>query len=410
MQIHGTAASDRGRKRQSNEDAFFADDALGLYVVCDGMGGHQAGEVASVLATEAVVDIVRAWRSEQAGESTADPSPATLLETVQAAVAHACRVVHRAATDDLSRAGMGCTLTMLLVAGRRAVMGHVGDTRLYLLREGRLHQLSHDHTMAADLARTGAIAKEEVKTHQLAHVLTRCIGGHTAVPVDTLGIDLLPGDRFILCSDGLSDYADIGGDLVEQIEDVALTAIPKILVSYANGCGGHDNVTVVAVDVTRDPATAGPSQRTEDMRQQIRALADAPLFDEDFLAHLLLLIDATDVREYLAGEVVITRGKRNDRLYLPLTGTLRLTAPDGQVRDVGRGGVIGATMLLRPRPALATVVAREPCRVLLVDAEGLRDLIRKHPFFGVDVLERLGAYLSQELDDCRRTSPDQVEL
>jgi serine/threonine protein phosphatase PrpC len=230
LQIHGTAASDRGRRRQSNEDAFFADDALGLYVVCDGMGGHRAGEVASTLATEAVVDIVRAWRTEQAAPPTADLSPTTLLETVQEAVAHACRVVHRAATDDLTRAGMGCTLTMLLVAGRRAVMGHVGDTRLYLLREGKLHQLSHDHTMAADLARMGDIPKDEIKTHRLAHVLTRCIGGHTAVPVDTLSVDLLPGDRFILCSDGLSDYADIGGDLGDHIEDVELNAQPNVLI------------------------------------------------------------------------------------------------------------------------------------------------------------------------------------
>ena len=398
MRVTGSGSSDRGRRRESNEDTWFADDELGLYVVCDGMGGHQAGEVASALAIEAVVDMVRAARTEQRLSSSKEEDFRALTELTEAAVLHACRVVHRAATDDLSRAGMGCTLTLLLVSGSRAVMGHVGDTRLYLIREGLAHQLSNDHTMAADLARAGIIPWAQVKTHQFAHVLTRSIGAHPAVTMDTLSIQLLPGDRLVLCSDGLSDYLPDTTRLEAVSQQSALEQVPTALIKLANDSGGRDNITVVALDATSAAARSEVTLSAQDTRSRLDTLTSTPFANDEFLAHLLRLVHATDVREFEDGSSVVTVGATTGTLYFPIQGTLRVSAPGGKSRDVRRGEVLGESTVLRPRPALATVTAHDRCRTLAIDSAALRALVRQEPWFGLEILEVLGVHLSEELD------------
>ena len=404
MRTRGFGASDPGRERESNEDSYFIDDELGLYVVCDGMGGHQAGEVASALAIEAVVEVVRARQPAVVQLPNGDWDSAPLVEATQDAVNRACQVVYETASSDRSKAGMGCTLTTLLTSGPKAVMGHVGDTRLYLLREGAGHQLSTDHTMAAEFARMGVIRPENVKTHHLAHVLTRAIGPQPAVQVDLLPLDLMPGDLFIVCSDGLSDYLSDSQGLAERARGAGLEELPGALVAFANESGGRDNTTVVAIRVEEEAVQAAIVGTAEDTKQQIHALAAAPIFDEDFFVYLLRLVDAADVRDYQNDEVVLSEGQTLAAIYVPIQGQLRVASSGGRSYDVGRGEVLGETSLFRPRKALAAVTAVGSCRVLVLDAEGLRKLIRRHPWFGIGVLERLATHLSQRLD-ARQTLP-----
>ena len=219
--------TDVGRKRQHNEDAFAVDPDLGLFVVADGMGGHAAGEVASQRAVEVVRQQLSTDRQvledlAQASTSEARAAAAALVET---AIQRACAEVYRLAAADPTKRGMGTTFVCLVLAGTKAIVGHVGDSRVYLLRGGQAHRLTEDHTLIAAQLKAGTLTREQAQASQLRNVITRAVGIQESVQVDTLMVDLLPRDLFLLCSDGLHGYLP-DEELPGVIADIPLGAIP----------------------------------------------------------------------------------------------------------------------------------------------------------------------------------------
>ncbi|HLT58793.1 MAG: Stp1/IreP family PP2C-type Ser/Thr phosphatase [Limnochordales bacterium] len=218
-----------GKVRPTNEDGYLIRD--GLLAVADGMGGHRAGEVASGTAL-AVLREYPFGRGQPAAE---------LAAAVQAAHARVRELAHR----DADLRGMGTTLTAALVAGGRLHVAHVGDSRLYLWRDGRLHQLTADHSVAAELARAGHIDEATARRHPHRHVLTRALGIDAELEVDLAEVPLEPGDGLLLCTDGLSSLAD-DGEMLGVLEKAATAqAAADALVELALARGGTDNVTVV---------------------------------------------------------------------------------------------------------------------------------------------------------------------
>jgi protein phosphatase len=222
--------TDAGRKRRRNEDAFVLDPPL--FAVADGMGGAQAGEVASRLAAAAFREFREA--------DQLDPA-----ERLQAIIQEANRRIHERAVVDTEVSGMGTTMTAALAEGGNVFIGHVGDSRAYRVREGRLEQLTEDHSLVADLMRSGRLTPEEAETHPQRSVITRALGTDPEVDVDSFQVVACAGDVFLLCSDGLTTMvsdedilAIIAG--AKSLEDAA-----KTLVKAANRGGGEDNVTVV---------------------------------------------------------------------------------------------------------------------------------------------------------------------
>lgn len=248
MRARGFGATDKGRKRSENEDCFGVHEDLGLFVVSDGMGGHAAGEVASSVSVETVVATVRAETAQLERIRRGQPAEKQAVELAEMAVSAAAREVHRRATEDEGLAGMGSTLSVLLIAGDQAALAHVGDSRVYRFRDGTVEQLSTDHTMAEDLVRAGAATREMANRGPLAHVLTRSIGRDPEVEIDALTPDLAPGDRLLMCSDGLSDYASDPRVLEERLGGDRETSA-QALIAHALDSGGKDNVTVVLVDL-----------------------------------------------------------------------------------------------------------------------------------------------------------------
>jgi protein phosphatase len=244
MIIHGVGQSDVGRTRQNNEDALFVDNELALYIVADGMGGHKGGEVASRLAIETIAGAL-------SGDAIAEARSGVGLDT---AIAQAIRAANTAirerASSDPELSNMGCALSMVLFVDDSAIVGHVGDTRLYLRRDGVVDQLTQDHTFVGELVRAGTVPASEMHRHPHAHVLTRALGSTSKLDVDTLVADVQPGDRLLLCSDGLTAYVeDLSAlDTALSVEDYR--SIPESLIQQANSAGGKDNVTVVVVDVS----------------------------------------------------------------------------------------------------------------------------------------------------------------
>lgn len=252
MRIEAFGSSDVGLRRQRNEDRLLIDHSLGLYLVCDGMGGHAAGDVAAETAVAAVHDYLCQHRSlsEPLGDDEQGLSLAKQL--VSGAIQEAQRRVRREADRYAERRGMGTTLTMLLVAGRRAVVGHVGDSRLYRVRRGVAQLLTEDHTLIAQLAPEDIQAAEGL-LDRYRHSLLRWIGSREELRPDIQVIDLRDGDCLLLCTDGLSNYPAAGEGLSEVLCGQSPERAAQTLIARARTCGGSDNITAVILQVHAEP-------------------------------------------------------------------------------------------------------------------------------------------------------------
>ena len=251
----GWGLTDLGKKRPTNEDAFVSDDSLGLYVVCDGMGGHNAGEVAAAAACSVVVKATSAREATLALVRDGTLPASMLVDIAGFAVAEACATVYRLATSRHHYRGMGTTVTLLLVAGRHAVMAHVGDSRLYRLRGGTIELLTADHTFVADLVKAGVISADQAAQHPYSATLTRAVGAKASVEVDTAIVEAGTNDRFLLASDGLTNAIKADEELLPLLEGDR-EAVCHRLIDFANETGGSDNITAVVVDVNEDQASS----------------------------------------------------------------------------------------------------------------------------------------------------------
>ena len=234
-------ASDTGRRRRRNEDNYVV--APPLFAVADGMGGAQAGEVASQLAASAL---------EAGGSDGLEGTTA-----IDALIQEANRRIYDRASTDPTASGMGTTMTVALVEGMSVAIGHVGDSRAYLVRGEHMEQLTEDHSLVNELLKTGKLSEEEAQIHPQRSVITRAVGTDPDVDIDGFTIEAEEGDVFLICSDGLSDMVE-DEEILELVhanrED--LDKAVKALVAAANRGGGEDNITAVAFQISSE---AGPN-------------------------------------------------------------------------------------------------------------------------------------------------------
>ncbi len=242
------ARTDVGRKREHNEDSFLVNEDLGLYIICDGMGGHAGGETASRLAVQTVERELLSARL-RADDPYASPAPlpdSPLAAALREAVEGACAAVYRTSRVNPELQGMGTTCISLLLVDGKAIMGHVGDSRAYLVRDGEMHQLSDDHSLVNEQVRAGLLTAEEAKHSRLKNIITRSVGFEEDVLVDVVGLETKTGDKFLLCSDGLANLV-ANDEIRDHLIEHALEEVPARLIQLANERGGDDNITVVAV-------------------------------------------------------------------------------------------------------------------------------------------------------------------
>jgi protein phosphatase len=242
------ALTDPGRKRALNEDALLADDGLGLYLVCDGVGGHAKGEVASNETTSQVLGFVRQGR-EVVDAFRAAPGPGTgadVRRLLESAVQNACYMIFGLAELDPQQRGMATTLSALLLVGRVGFLAQVGDSRIYLVRKGRASQLTEDHTLVNAKLKKGLVTPDEARTMKGKNVITRAVGHRDYVEVDMAQLTLQPDDMFLLCSDGLHGYLE-DGEIEQVLGAGPIAEAPRRFVDLANGRGGKDNISVILV-------------------------------------------------------------------------------------------------------------------------------------------------------------------
>lgn len=256
------SATDAGVIRSFNEDSIATDNDLGLLVLADGMGGYKSGDVASALATGAVVDYLkRKWNSAvsqpQSSAQSGQFSPESLA--VRSAIEKTNRAIHQTAQTDSKYTGMGTTIVVALFHHDRATVAHVGDSRLYRLRQGRLELLTHDHSLLQEQLETGLISSEDAKVSHNRNLVSRALGAEAEIRVDVSEHPVHANDIYLLCSDGLNDMVD-DADIELAISELRanLPLAANQLVQMANDNGGHDNVSVLIAKVM-DGAAEEPS-------------------------------------------------------------------------------------------------------------------------------------------------------
>jgi protein phosphatase len=253
IQLEFFSALDTGRARSNNEDAVRIDEGLALAVLADGMGGYNAGEVASAMAVDCVREDVARWLAQPSSGRDEEE----IRRALMASASHANRAVFSASQSRPEFAGMGTTLVTALFNDDRVWVGHIGDSRAYRLRGGKLEQLSRDHSLLQEQIDAGLLTPEEAVYSMNRNLVTRAVGVEPEVELEVVGHELRSGDIVLLCSDGLSDMLpDAAIAQVMRASD-SLEGMAQALIAAANAAGGRDNISVVLVRAKGDAAHTG---------------------------------------------------------------------------------------------------------------------------------------------------------
>lgn len=403
MQIRAAGRTDVGCERDHNEDACLMDTELGLYIVCDGMGGHTSGEVAS---QETLHFVHRAIREQRALLAAYDQDPTferrtavvrLVDETIQAACAH----IYAMGEADPVKRGMGTTIALLLTLGDGALIAHVGDSRVYLIRDRQAFQLTEDHSLVWHMVKAGKLAREDVATWPYSNVITRCIGGKETVQVDTLFVECLTYDRFLLCSDGFHNYVDSEDALAAMSAPMLLEDFVQTCITHAYEGGGRDNVTVVVVQVETIPRASGEAGVT--VMRKVEALKRIRLFSLCETHELVRLLNIVHIRSYEPGEVIVLEDTVGDEFFIVISGKVEVLSKGQRLMNLGPGAPFGETALLERVTRSATVRALETTKAMLIHGGELYSILEQEPAMAVKLFRSFVATLHQRL---RATNAD----
>ena len=406
MELKFFAATDIGRQRDHNEDNYLVDPTLHLFVVADGMGGHAAGEVASQIAVHEVSRIVRenADVIERYAKGQDLNARQEILAVMEHAVQTACASIYHRGQAEADKRGMGTTTSALLIAGDRGFIAHVGDSRIYLLRQNQVHQLTEDHSLINELVRRGKIKRDEIDSSPYSkykNAVTRAVGAYESVETDTLDFEVLPGDGFLLCSDGLHAYLK-DSDVPEIMTADDIADAPKTMVALANAGGGHDNITAVVVRVEVG-ATTEHAARASDLANRVDVLKKMPLFKHLTYKEIMRLLNVLVVKDYKAGEKIIEEQTDGEELFIILSGKVRLHKEEAFITHLERGAHFGEMALVDRSKRSASATAEEESRALMLRRRDFYEIIRKEPVLATKLLWSFVQVLTERL---RKTTAD----
>ena len=399
MEIKYWAATDVGRKRAHNEDNFLVDKALNLFLVADGMGGHASGEVASAMAVHTIRDVLFSERDLIERFDEDDPASHIEISTLlEFAVHSACASIYRKAQQEPEKRGMGTTVVCLLVVGRRGFIAYVGDSRIYLLRNGVVYPLTEDHSLMNELIRSGKVAAEEFAGSPYAsfkNAMTRAVGVHEHVEVDILDFEVLAGDAFLLCSDGLYEYLE-GAEIASNLALSDIEAIPGRFIDLANSRGGKDNITALVVQLPR--ATDQPGRAAE-LNFTIDTLRRLPLMRQLSYQQLCKVMAIAKMRPFERGELIGREGEAGGQLCAVLEGDVRLGRAGRECAIIHAGQHFGESDLIDTGTRYHTASGASDGRLLVVDRRDFYEILHRDPQLAVRLLWNLTHDLSKRLHE-----------
>lgn len=384
------ARTDPGKRRNHNEDAFLALPDDGIFVVADGVGGRACGEVAAAMCVEAfnesaprLRDRVLAYANAP-GLDTRNDVLAAIDEVLQVA----SRRIYETAEAE-GRVGMTTTVVAAVLAAGTSFVAHVGDSRAYLIREGEIRQLTEDHSMVNELVRTGKMTYEEARASRHRHVITRAVGLYPTVQPSLAAVDLLPGDRVLLCTDGLSDV--VAPELMcEEGSGADIETGVDVLLQAALDRGGPDNITVLLLDPEG-------GDRVDEAAVRAHMLESLFLFEDMPYAARLQVGRIVQEHYFAPGEVLVEEGSPGTSMYVVLEGEVFVTCKDVQLAKLGAGEHFGELSLADNLPRSASVSAATFGSAISISAEQLAEFCRQEPELGNVLLWKLLRVLGARL-------------
>jgi serine/threonine protein phosphatase PrpC/CRP-like cAMP-binding protein len=411
------ALTDVGRKRAHNEDSLLVDGELSLFVVCDGMGGHAAGDVASALAARTLHEevtrgqtLIEAYRAKPRGADLV--TERDVLAMLEAAVNRASSRVHAEAARDATKRGMGTTLVAALFVGNHVFIVHVGDSRMYRLRDGALTQVTEDHSVYQELLKRTATSREQAAQRVPKNALTRAVGVFAHCAPDSQVLEVADGDRFLLCSDGLSHYfEDDTPGLASLLAGEDAGAAVQSLIEVANERGGGDNIT--AILVTAGAAGVSEAERAATPALTRERLARLPLFQPLDAREIDRVLEVARLKRYADGDVVARAGEDGEELCIVLEGAVDVMRGRITLATLMPGEHVGELSLTRNQPRAATVKANGRSLLMVIRRRDFLGILRNERQLAVKLLwqflcvvsDRL-AYTSGQLVDAREVLAD----
>lgn len=387
-----------GKKRKHNEDNFLVDSDLKLYIVADGMGGHNAGEVASEMAIKVIrreilknKEVIRKTIQEELEGKQDDPKEAISL--LDNAIQTACSEVFHQAQENESRKGMGTTVVVLLIVGDRALVAHVGDSRVYLQRKGKLHQLTEDHSMVQEQLRQGKITKEEAETSPYKNVITRAVGIYEFVPPDIIFLELSKGDRFMLCSDGVYPYFKEKELLATLADNKSLDLIVESIIQKVLDGGAHDNLTSVMVEI----ADISKQNIQMEVSGKLDILKKIPIFQYLTYNELVKTYSIISTKKFQKDEFIIKEGDIGQDFFILFKGKVAVLKGEISVAELFPGSNFGEMGLVDNAPRSASIKALETCYLMVVERSRFFELMKKEPQIAVKLLWSLLKVFSARL-------------
>jgi serine/threonine protein phosphatase PrpC len=394
MEVQFWATTNTGRVRDHNEDNYLVDSDLNLFVVCDGMGGHAGGEVASAISVQAIHEVITERRDiieSLEREPSKRKHREALLKLLERAVTEASDRVYAAGQRDSERNGMGTTCSALLVLGGRGFVGHVGDSRIYRLRQGQVEQMTNDHSLLNEMIRQGRAKEGDSIPNQNA--VTRAVGVRDSVDVDTSEIEITAGDLFLLCSDGLSGYIDDDAQLLALLEEDDLEACANACIQHALEGGGKDNITAILVDV----AGTGSSHQTRLDSRVAERLASVPYFAHATPSELAQLARVAERHGFDAGATIIERDKSAEALCIIVGGSVGVVSDEAGVTVLEAGESFGAVSLFAGPVAGEAYEALEPTKLIVFRRAPFFEMLRQVPELSSKILFGLAASFAGQL-------------
>jgi len=379
------------------------------------MGGHAAGEVASAIAVRSMREVVQQNKDllEAYEEGSQIASAKDVSSLLEHAVQKACAEIHRMAQADPAKRGMGTTLSSLLIINNRGFIAHVGDSRIYLLRGGRVVQLTEDHSLVNELIKRGKLTRDTAHLSPYKNAVTRAVGVYENVEVDTIDFDVLPGDQLLLASDGLTGYlqdeeiSPILGDLSD------IEKVPASFIDLANDRGGKDNITTIVVRMVDTEGVA--EQLSEEINLKIETLRGMPLFKYLAYKELVRVMNSIKVVEKSAQEPVIAEGDAGEDLYIILSGQVKVHKGENEIVRLKSGDHFGEMALIDKAPRSASVSAIDDTKLLMMNRSEFFQIIRNEPPLATKLLWSFLQVLTnrlrstnQELSDARDTQVEDL--
>ena len=382
MKVVASGKSDIGLSRENNEDAYFVDQDLGIFIVCDGVGGENAGEVASSIAIEETVNYIREeidFLEECRSGKYKDDS---IFRFCADAVRHSCRTIHDKSNLFPEYRNMGTTLTMAVTMGDRILICHVGDSRAYLVNDTGDHQLSEDHTLVKDFLKKGLIAKEENAAPFMHNILTRSLGKYPSVEVDCVMIAVTAGDRVILCSDGVSNGLKPDDELRGILGDGDIDFQVDQLIKFGYKRKTNDNMTAIVIEVQEEDSFSDYSYLQESLVAEI--LQECDVYRGLTFSQISRMRSHMEVFHLRRNEVLIQACERYNGFFLVIDGGLM---SNGELLTRGEG--LGLCSLLKDQYATDDKIAVRDTRLLLFSKKKFDSFSKRYPWIANEIMKNI---------------------